>query len=129
MIAIFSLNLRWFKQTFVTNNKFLLEIINIITLKSMTQGMLQGAREEKIQAKMGDKRNERSFPEFSPKVAPQERNLSASELLASAKKLQALHMLQGREGENLGWGEDQGTLRSEWEANPWAGTPSDSGLL
>lgn len=104
MIAIFSLNLRWFKKTFATGNKFLLEIIKIITLKSMIQGKLQGVREDKIHVKAGEKRNEKSLPECFLKVASQGWNLSASELLASAKELQVLFMFQGRVGvKNLGW--------------------------
>lgn len=57
----------------------------------MTQGKLQGVREDKILANMVEKRNERSFPEFSLKaVALREWDPSASRLLASVKELQIL---------------------------------------
>lgn len=69
----------------------------------MIQGKLQGVREDKILANMVEKRNERSFPEFSLKAAAlREWDPSASRSLASVKELQILCVLQGREGGSLG---------------------------
>lgn len=75
MITIFSLNLRWFKKTFATGTKFLLEIIKIITLKSMIQGKLQGVREDKVHVKTGEKRNEKAFQNALSKLPPRDGTL------------------------------------------------------